>query len=311
MPILAIPVVGLEEEEAAEGVRTLAFRALDGTYPLPSGGTDFFFMPDITGLDKPPQEVITKRVPGMEGERVDEVRVLRRDVFLPLWMEGLTHAEYMDRRDLLARLFNHRLVDYRTEDGTLDLVATSIRGTRALRCLYLDGMTGGMWPNESKVWAKLGITLAACRPYWFGTPWTSPVIQQAGGVEPDFFAEFPGELSAGSVLGDNVLISVDGDVESWMTVQLTGPATSIAISGEGNSVSIPAGLGAGETARIVTDPRGRTAQFDGVTNWSRIGPTTTWKALQPGIRQVSIIVSGSTTSTQAVISGPTQFERPW
>jgi hypothetical protein len=107
------------------------------------------------------------------------------------------------------------------------------------------------------------------------------------------------------------LISVEGDVESWITVEMTGPASSVAISGEGNLVSIPAGLGNGETVKIVTDPRGRVALFDGVSSWSRIGPSTTWKPLQPGIRQISILVSGSTAATQAVISGPTQYERPW
>lgn len=312
MPIL-IPAMG-EEELPAEDVavpRTLAFRALDGTYPFPVGDRDFIFTVDSQGLDKPPQEVITKSMPGLEGERLQEIRIGKREVFLPLWLFGTSHNEYLDRRDQLAALFNHRLVDYATEDGTFDLEANSLRGTRWLRCVYVDGMTATWTLSDRPTWAKLGIELWACRPYWYGVPWVSQIIKQAAGVEPDFFAEFPGGLSAGSVLGDNIIISVSGDVESWMTIDLIGPATSISISGEGNLVTIPAGLADGETAQIVTDPRGRVALFDGVSNWARIGPTTSWKALKPGERHISILVAGGSTVTQAIISGSTQYERPW
>jgi Phage tail protein RIFT-related domain len=310
VPILAVPVVGAEAD-VVDTPRTIAFRALDGTYPFPVSDTDFIFGPDSTGLDKPPQEVITQPVPGLEGERLREIRIGKREVFLPLWLFGVSHQEYLDRRDTLANLFNHRLVDYVTEDGTLDLEANSIRGTRRLRCVYVDGMTAVLAPNERATWAKLGITLWACRPYWYGVPWSTPIIQKQG-TEPDFFAEFPGDLSGALVLGDNIPVVVGGDVESWMTVEVRGPASSVAVSGEGLLVSIPDGLAAGETAQIVTDPRGRTALFDGVKNWSRIGPTTTWQPLQPGTRHVSIAAAGGVTAaTQAVIYGPTRYERPW
>lgn len=312
MPILVVTTPSEEEIPVeGDGVRTLAFRALDGTYPFPTTDTDFIFGPDSQGLDKPPQEVITKPVPGLEGERLQEIRIGKREVFLPLWMFGTSHAEYMARRDLLAKLFNHRLVDYVKEDGTLDLEANSIRGTRWLRCVYKDGMTSTMAPNERATWAKLGITLEACRPYWYGTPWTTEVIQQVEGVQPDFFAEFPGDLSSSLVLGESIPIEVDGDVESWITISVTGPADDVTISGEGNLVSIPGGLADGETAQIVTDPRRRTALFDGIKDWSRIGPTTTWKPLQPGERSVDIIISGVAANTTAVISGDTRYERPW
>ncbi len=224
-------VEALEEipDTSQRETRSLAFRALDGTYPFPSTGTEFFFMPDITGIDLPPIEVITKPVPGMEGERLREIRTLKREVFLPLWMKGLTHSQYLDRRDQLAGLFDHRLVDYRTEDGTFDLVATSIRGERSLRVQYTDGMTAGKWPTESSVWAKLGITLVACRPYWFGERWMTPLIR-LGDDEPDFFAEFPGGLSSSVVLGDGIPITVEGDAESWVTVDMVGPATEALVA---------------------------------------------------------------------------------
>ena len=106
-------------------------------------------------------------------------------------------------------------------------------------------------------------------------------------------------------------MQVAGDVESWATVDLVGPATSVTVTGGGVSVFIPAGLSDGETARIVTDPRRRTATFDGVSAWSRVGPTTTWQPLAPGEQAMSIVVAGPGGNTSAQVSGGSYYERPW
>jgi hypothetical protein len=247
----------------------------------------------------------------MAGARLKEIRTLEREIFLPLFIENPSaHASYLDDLDQLAGLFNYRTVDYAANDGTLNLVATSVRGERRLRCAYTEGMTGYGTDNQGSTWASFGLKFLCVQPYWYGTPWTTGVLKQHAD-EPDFFSEFPPLLSSALTIGADIPVTVSGDVESWMTVDLVGPATSVTISGEGNLVSIPAGLGAGATAKIVTDPRGRTALFDGVVDWTRIGPATTWRPLQPGSRSISILVTGIASQTQAAISGPTLYERPW
>jgi hypothetical protein len=313
MPILAIPVATLAEREPDRTMwdtRTFTFRDLDGNSPFAVGTSDFFYQPDITGTDMPPREIVTRQIPGMEGERLSEIRIGSREVFLPLWIKSsASHLDYLDRRDQLARLFNHRSVDYRAQDGTLDLVANSARGERSLRCVYVDGMTNTMWPNEGAFWGKLGITLRAVRPYWTGVPWATPIVRIP---EPSaWFGKFPPTMTSSRAFGNDLRVTVEGDAESWPTVDLVGPATAVTIVGKGLSVSVPGGLADGETGKIVTDPRGRVALFSGVRDWSRVAPTDRYQPLLPGDNSFTITMTGATTASMAKVSGETRYERPW
>ena len=313
MPILAaFPVVTPEEpvDLTMVDTRTLAFRALDGTYPFPATGREFFFMPEIEGLDLPLIQVATRTIPGMDGELLSEVSVGTREIFLPLFIASdSTHLQYLDRRDALANLFNYRRVDYRAEGGTFDLVASSARGERTLRCLRTEGMTTVKRPREGAYWAKLGINALAVQPYWRGTDWQTPAIRPPTGAA--WFGTFPPELSSSRALGTDVPVQVGGDVDSWPTVDLVGPADSVLIEGPGLLISIPDGLGAGEPAHIVTDPRGRVALFDNVSQWQRIAPQRLFAPLAPGRQLITIDLAGATSSSVARVSGPTLYERPW
>jgi hypothetical protein len=313
MPILAIPFVDqppIEADRSRMDSRTLAFRDLDGNYPFSLTDGSFVFGPDAEGIDMPPREVITRTIPGLEGERLSEVRVGKREVFLPLTIRSNTHTEHLDARDRLARLFNHRRVDLRSREGTLDLVANSERGERTLRCVYVDGMTSGRAPNERAIWQKLGLNLWAVRPYWSGATWTTPTMRLP--TPASFFGAFPPRLSARRVIGGTATVTVEGDVESWPVVEVVGPADSVLIEGDDFQVSIPDGLASGEPFRLVTDPRGRTALFSSVKDWTRMGPGDRYgNGFVPGDQELSVTLVGATTVTSVVIWGRTSWERPW
>lgn len=314
MPILVagFPVVTPPELPDLSKVdsRTLAFRALDGTYPFPSTGREFFFMPDLEGLDMPKVDLITRKVPGMDGELLSEIRVGRREIFLPLFIASdSTHTQYLDRRDDLAALFNHRRIDYRALGGTFDLVATSVRGERSLRCARVEGMTGAKWPGESSHWAKLGITAWAVQPYWRGVDWSTPIIRVPAGSS--WFGVFPPDLSSSQAIGTNIPVVIHGDVDSWPVIEMIGPADSVLIEGAGIHIEIPEGLGVNEPAYIDTNPRSRAALFDNVSQWERVAPQRTLRALPPGRNLLTINLSDPAASSMARVSGPTLWERPW
>lgn len=296
-------------EDPFEDTRTLAFRSLDGTNLIDFTGDEFFDLDGVEGLDLPPREVIRDSVPRMDGTRLREIRIGERQVFLPLFLSSQSsHLAYLTNRDELARLFNHRRVNLRETDGTFDLVARSARGERYLRCTYLDGMPGSRSTDSSgSAWEALGLTLLACRPYWYGEPWKTPIIKKPGNVA--WFGTWPGQLSSSRAIGAGIPINVAGDVPSFATVDLVGPATSVTVTAPGLSVSIPAGLAAGEPAKIVTSDRGRTALFGGVKDWSRVAPTDRYEPLQPGLTEISIVMAGTTSNSLAQVSGPTLFER--
>lgn len=313
MALLALPYVQqnliVTEFDPRTESRTLAFRDLNGNYPFSLSDGSFVFGPDSEGIDMPPREIVTRAIPGLEGERLAEIKVGPREVFLPLTIHSDSHYEHLDKRDQLARLFNHRQVDYRTLDGTLDLVANSIRGERSLRCVYVDGMTSGRAPNERSHWQKLGVTLRAVRPYWIGAPWSTPEIRLPSPVA--WFGTFPGGITSGNAIGGTVTVTVEGDAESWTNVDIVGPAVSAVITGPGFRLTIPDGLVAGEVFRLQSDPRNRTALFDGVKNWTRVGPSDRYSPLNPGDRLFKFTLTGATAETMVRMSGATSFERPW
>jgi hypothetical protein len=314
LPILVAAPVVVEPPSVINidlvDTRTLAFRDLDGNYPFLFERSEFFFQSGLEGIDRSPVEVIREPQPGMHGSRLREIRYPERsDVFLPLFLRGATHAEYMDRRDLLDRLFAFEGVDYASEDGTFDLVANSSRGERSLRLAYLEGLEGGMHPIEGVAHIATGIRAVACRPHWYGGQWETRIIRQTDSQA--WFGHFPGRLTSSRALGDDILVAVPGDVASWPTVELVGPADTVTITAPGLSVSIPAGLASGEAARIVTDPRGRTALFDGVKDWSRIAPSDRYAPLPPGDQLIDIVVTGATAVTTAQVVGDILWRRPW
>lgn len=306
---VVLPGFPVTESPAVES-RSLAFRKLDGSYPFPATGREFFFLPELEGVDLVDPEIITKQSPGMDGEMITEIRTPRRELFLPLWIASeSTHAHYLDQRDALAELFAHHGVDYRALGGTFDLVADSDRGERFLRCVYTGGMKAAKRPSEGAYWAKLGITAWAVQPHWIGERWETPIV--TGGSPVNTFASFPLEFSSTLALGSEMLIAVDGDVDSWITVDITGPAETVLVEAPGLVFEIPGGVFEAETVKVVTDPRHRVALFDGINDWSRIGPATTWTPLAPGDHYMTIAVSGANSNTQAQVSGDTLYRRPW
>jgi hypothetical protein len=309
-PVTDIPTLPTTQDTSRLDTRTLAFRAFDGSYPFAPTGREFFFTPDLDGLDLNDPELITRPVPGMAGALISEIRDPIRELSLPLFVHSnSSHADYLDKRDALAALFSHRHWDYRKHGGTFDLIARSIRGVRYLRCVYTGGMKAIKRPGEGPYWAKLPITAVAVQPFWVGEGWSTPPIRQE--VEPDWFAEFPGDLSTSTTLGTFPLY-VSGDVESWPTIDLIGPATSVTVvSDSGLYFEIPSTLVEGETVKVITNPRLRTALFDGVKNWARVGPTTTWQPLPPGDQTLTVAITGTTSATRAQVSGDSFYERPW
>lgn len=308
-PVVSTPGTGVPDLADS---RWLAFESLDGGTVFQATGHEFFIQEGIDGLGIPPREIITKKYPGMAGARLKEIRTLEREIFLPLFIENSSaHTEYLNDLDRLAALFDYRSIDYATNDGTLNLVATSAKGTRRLRCTYTEGMnTGYGTGSEGATWASIGLKFLCVQPYWYGDVWSTPVIQQIP-IAAGTFPAFPIQLSSNVVLGSGILVTVPGDVESYVTIDLVGPASSIEVSSDGLLFSIPGGLADGEPAKIVTDPRGRTATFSGIENWSRVGPVTLWRPLTPGDHALNIILADGGANTRAQVSGRSFWDRPW
>lgn len=315
MPILgAYPVLTQPADlfDPFADTRTLAFRSLDGATLLPFTGDEFIALDGIQGLGKVPRTVVESSTPGMDGTRIDDILIGSKKVFLPLFVRSnSSHRVFLGNMDRLDRLFNHRGVDYRATDGTLDLVAESLQGQRSLRCLYVDGDDGDFTQDSyGASWASMGLNLLAVRPYWTGTPWTTQTVFRPTAVS--WFGTFPPSLTSSRALGTDMPVTVGGGVPSWPSADLVGPASSVLIQAPGLNISLPGGLTGGEQATIVTNPRGRTVKFNGVKDWSRVAPLgRRFWPLAPGNQSITVQLAGATAATSARIYGDTNWESPW
>lgn len=292
--------------------RTISFRSLDGTQFLPCTGREFVAMQGILGFDLVTPNIVEAGVPGMDGTRITDITYGSRDVSFPMFLASTSsHLQYLSNRATLRRLFNPRAVDYRTTDGTFDLVSTSGNPanpqSRSLRCTYKGGWEGSREQDRSGAWwEKVVFDFLAVQPYWKGTPWSTEIISVPAAVS--FFGTFPPSLSSSRALGSDIAITVPGDAPSWLSVDLVGPASSFTVTAPGLSLSVPAGLGSGETATLVTDPRGRTMKFNGVTNWARVAPSDRYRLFLPGDATINVTLTGATAASSARVYGDTFFE---
>lgn len=310
LPIIDVPPTGPVGPDYTDS-RTLALCSIDGLNLWPFQGREFVARQGLSGLNLAPRSIVEEPVPGMAGTRLREIRVEKREVFLPIFLASdLGHAKFLDRRDELTRLLTTHGIDYAAHDGTLNLVANSLRGERYLRCYYVSGYEGlHAIDSGGSFWESIGLTLHAARPYWYGEPWLTQYVKTSTGVQ--WFPDFPGELTSGRVLGTDIPVHVGGDIPSWPSLEIGGPASSITISGPGLMMSIPDGVAPGSTATIVTEPRGRTALFDGVKNWARVAPTDRYAPLNPGASLINVVMTGTNADSFARIGGESRYERPW
>jgi hypothetical protein len=76
-------------------------------------------------------------------------------------------------------------------------------------------------------------------------------------------------------------------------------------------VSLVGGLAAGETMRVVTDPRGRDVTFNGARDWSRVAPGDRWEPMLPGRSTVTLTMADATEASSARLFGESLFKRAW
>lgn len=322
MPILASigprgPVVDTGPQ--VRETRSLDFRSIDGSTTLDWDGDEFILQPGVTGLNVPPREIITDRVPGMEGERLREIRTVSRTVILPFFIASadLSTTSHLEQLARVRAFCNYRTNDYAADEGTFDLVATSgVGGERTLRCTYVDGMEGewGVELGNGAYYSTFDTKLLAVDPYWHGQEWSTPEValpKVAPFLSSSPANPFPRYITASIALGTDMSVTVGGDVPSPAIVDGVGPWTSMHItSPQGLDVMIGA-VGAGQ--RLLLDT-GRTKRclLNDATNWGLVvSDSPQWRPLPPGDASISIEVAGATSATRARVYGTSLWETAW
>jgi hypothetical protein len=304
----------------SEPIPKLYIESMDGTVSLPLDDTmGLIRLPGATGLEMAPTEVISSSIPGVPGSIVQDVRVQSRPVFIPLYAYSVTSQRaYRDLKDRLRSV-----VDPTT--GSFKLVGATVRGIREMIVTYESGLEGNDEAGaEGVTWARFGIRATAHEPFarartdrvleYRVVSTATPFLGIVGGTD----TAWPTMLSSTSVIGSGMPIVVDSEVPVYPTLQLIGSMTSFlgtlspivtnpngtttTITDREWSVSVPAGIPAGSTLLMVTDPRRRSIRLDGALAAGRIARGATLRPFYPGTNVLNVAAPGGTDDTRIIVS---------
>lgn len=237
------------------------------------------------------------------GVHVRHQRPEPRRLTWPLHIYGDTHVEFIRRYRTLMRAF--ALTKYRGP-GTLTIYRPD--GTaRAIDCLYEDGWGGE--PSENWVFANPTITLL-CPDGYFRDTERRFVRREYTAAGNPYLSPYRTVVSA-QVLGESTVVNT-GDVQTWPSWTITGPATQLVATNEttGESFTFTHSLLGGQTATITVTPtralvRGPNDEnLVGKLNW----PGASLWALLPGSNDVDFQVFGSGPGTAIELSFYPRYE---
>ena len=234
----------------------------------------------------PPFEVDTDPAVGRQGNVLRRVRVVERDVELPVLVAARTREQLRDRLRTLTRAANPRRGDARLrvthDDGSeVDLVGR-----------VAEVVASGGDGNESHQPATL--VFRAFDPYWRG----DEVVREYQVSAPDFFTEgdgFPLQLAGATII---VTVSEDniGDADAWPVWTIRGPGTPrIERPDDGAVIEFDdLTLAEGETLTIDTEPGVKTVELDGESVYDQLTLESSLFALSPGVNTLDVDLDDGT-----------------
>lgn len=326
-PVASPPPVG----GTPRPILDTALESLDGLRRIPlDGSTGWTHMPGSYGLDDAPIEAVRQAVPGVAGSAIQDVRTLEREVFIPIFMEtlGTDHVAHLRMLDEIRSL-----VDWRTRQ--FRIVGMTERGQRQLTVTYLKGLEGSDGVSERGLfWRKIPLVTVATQPFAEARTDRLVEFQQssgggaflgtAGGTD----APWPRALSSSSLIGDGMEVRVASEVPVYPTLELTGPMDSfegtlspVVTDSSGTvttvqsssawHVSVPQGVPAGSTLRLVTDPRARSIRMDGNLAAGRVARGSTLRPFFPGLNVLDVSAPGGTEATRIRLSWRELYRSLW
>lgn len=267
----------------------------DGTQRVALSSGPVRWRAGAVGLGVPPVTTYLSTAPDTPGARVATVATGPRQVLLPLTIGGDSWAETWDAIQLVRDITDPTAGV--GPDGSFRLVATSPRGTRQLGLVYQAGLEGD--GNPSQVRQNRVLDLVASQPFAEEREeQTQPFILQQdtapflGGVWGQIY------LVSSAVAGSDTPINMFSAVPVYPTIEITGPADSVLITADsGLRISVPGGVPAGQTLRIVTDPRRKSIRLDGAAAAGRLSLDSRLVPFGQGETLVDVSAPGATAAT--------------
>lgn len=264
----------------------------------------WYVLRGIEGLDTPPVSLLMDDPATWDGSIYRDVRYNARDVFLPM------HLQAADTDAM------------RTQIKTLVSFTDPKRGAVTLSVQQYDGATRSIdgylsmplgnatVAGEGFNWRRFGLTLRCPDPFWYSTVATQTFnvsTSTAGFLSSTFL---PMQVSNSQVSG-TVTVTNNGDADAYPVWTITGPSTSITVTVQGRTWTVPSSLGAAETLIVDTRRGQQSATVNGQLAWGRLGPGADLSPFPPGATTVTFDVIGATSATKVTMDWTERWLTAW
>jgi hypothetical protein len=303
--------------------RTFWLESWDGTVRIPIGSATHDgpvqLLVDASGLEEAPQDVTIDSIPGVAGGVATFSQTIVREPLLPLRINTKNQAEQWVQRQLLADLTDPS-PEKLTQDGSFRLVCSTPAGTRQVGLVRQSGMEGT--GTELPWTVQYVLDCAAPNPfaedredtpreYSLGEGGGRFLAWDAGDVDTPPFEDV--RLAWDVILGDDMPLVIESEVAPYVTLEIEGPTgPGVVVSADtGLHLSIPAGVAAGETLRIVTDPRRKSIRLDGEPAAGMLAFGSVLEPLAFGQNLLSVTAPGATSATRLRLLYRGQYRSLW
>jgi hypothetical protein len=214
-----------------------------------------------------------------------EARVLD----LPVSVLGSNRQDVEDKLRRLQRALSDRVAPPYLE-GRLS------NGDRyRLKVHYQTGAETTYGPDGNFYRARWVLSMVAPKPYWESTTpvqFSARQVNDPKGLLPELSKL---QLTPSDVVGE-VTLNNTGDVDAFPTFVVTGPATEVTISLEGEGFTYLDEIDEGDTL-TVSNSDGTVVDGDGVNVYSGLGPAPKFFSVPPGVSSLTLQAVGAGVDT--------------
>lgn len=306
-----------------QDLRTIWLESWDGAQRISVGGSSHDgpvqLQVEASGLEEAPTQITTSAVPGVPGALATFSQTLVREPLLPLRINTADQAEQWAQVQALRGLTDPSM-EKLTQDGSFRLVVASPSGTRQVGLVRQSGMEG---TGTELPWTVLYV-LDCMAPQPYAEDREDTTREYALGGGPDGFLAWTSgdttapnfedlELAPDVIIGDDMPLAVTSEVPPFVTLEIVGPtgAGVVVEADTGLYLSIPDGVPAGQTLRIVTDPRRKSIRLDGSPAAGMLARGSLLRPLRFGQNLLSVTAPGADENTRLRLSYRGQYRSLW
>jgi hypothetical protein len=285
---------------------TVRLQSLSGTAKTITFDGDLYRLLLHTGLGNAPVSVLSTGTHDYDGSTPTYVRGTERAISLTWRIEAedpdVVDELYQALRDLVSPVS----VDGSRSPRLFRIWADTLTTSRYIDVVYTGGLEGSSdeHPHHGR---RTGVL--SCTAY---DPWARdrtpgslpfPLVSASGPWTSNTSGNgWPRRTARSVIRGNQVIVIVRGNVNTYATVTVTGPLTSLSLSFDsGLVINVPAGLATGEVLKVVTGQYGKSITVNGVPAANRLALTSRLKPLRGGSNLLTLEAPGATQATQVLL----------